>query len=371
MRPSLTPGRRFGGGGRGEYAALRRPRQSRRLAPGTLLALGLLAGPAPFAAAPAAAEEKLGNLSLQLENDLFGSQDDGHYTHGTRISYLSPPVHENDWLEGGWRRFVLNAADTLPLFSRGSRFRVSYALGQNMYTPADIRQTRVQTGDRPYAGFLYGSLGLIADTERRRLDTLDFTLGVVGPLSLAEQTQKQVHEIVNSPEPKGWGNQLRNEPAVILTYERKWRRSLELGGDGLEIDVTPHAGLSLGNVFTYANAGGALRLGDDLTLDYGPPRIRPSLPGSGFFESDDDRVHWYLFAGIEGRAVARNIFLDGNSFADSHRVDREILVGDLQAGLVVTWQHLRLSLTHVVRSREFEGQDSPDRFGALSLTVRY
>lgn len=350
-----------------QYAGSRTRRQRRRC----LGALLLSALSFSLAASAVEAEEKLGNLSVQIENDLFGSQDDGHYTHGTRFSYLSPPVHENDWLQGGWRQAVLEAADALPLFYRGSRFRVAYALGQNMYTPADIRQTRVQTEDRPYAGFLYGSLGLVAESEHRRLDTLDLTLGVVGPLSLAEQTQRAVHEIVNSPDPKGWGNQLRNEPAVILAYERKWRRALRFANGATEFDVTPHAGLSLGNVFTYANAGGALRWGDDLSIDYGPPRIRPSLPGSGFFEAENDRLHWYLFAGVEGRAVARNIFLDGNSFADSHSVDREWLVGDLQAGLVLTWRHARLSFTHVIRSREFRGQTRPDRFGAISLTLRY
>src|SRR3546814_11015068 len=31
-----------------------------------------------------------------------------------------------------------------------------------------------------------------------------------------------------------------------------------------------------------------------------------------------------LFAGVEGRAVLRNIFLDGNTFADSHSVDEAL-----------------------------------------------
>ena len=33
---------------------------------------------------------------------------------------------------------------------------------------------------------------------------------------------------------------------------------------GLGIDLTPHAGASLGNIATYANAGLTLRLGNDL-----------------------------------------------------------------------------------------------------------
>ena len=101
-----------------------------------------------------------------------------------------------------------------------------------------------------------------------------------------------------------------------------------------------------------------------------PPQTPPSVPGSGFFIP----LHcfgWYLFPGIEGRAVARNIFLDGNTFRDSRNVDKEPLVGDLQFGIAITWRNLRLGYTHVLRTREFKGQgDRRDDFGALSLSLQ-
>jgi hypothetical protein len=80
---------------------------------------------------------------------------------------------------------------------------------------------------------------------------------------------------------------------------------------------------------------------------------------------------WYLFAGIEGRAVARNIFLDGNTFRGSRSVDKKHLVGDLQFGFVLDWSDVRLGYTHVLRSREFQAQESVDGFGSLSLSVKY
>lgn len=144
--------------------------------------------------------------------------------------------------------------------------------------------------------------------------------------------------------------------------------SLTVSGFGF--DATPHAGGALDNVFTYANAGLMLRFGRRLPLDYGPPRIQPNLPGSGFFVPQDG-FGWYLFAGMEGRAVARNIFLDGNTFRDSRSVDKELLVGDLQCGIALTWRNVRLSYTHVLRTREFETQDEADEFGAFSLSVRF
>jgi hypothetical protein len=311
---------------------------------------------------PAKAQEEaeIGTLSLVLENDLFYDTD-RNYTNGVRASWLSGPDRVPAWASAAARRF--------PLFPDVGAVRASYAIGQNMYTPEDIEIPNPPLDDRPYAGWLYGSIGLVVETGPR-LDQLELTLGVIGPASLAEQTQKFIHEITNSPEPRGWDTQLKNEPGVVLTYRRSWRRFVETTALGNTFDITPHAGGALGNVFTNANAGLTLRLGRRLPHDYGPPRIQPSLPGSGFF-MPQGRFGWYVFAGMEGRAVARNIFLDGNTFRDSRSVDKEPLVGDLQFGLVLTWHDVRLSYTHVLRTREFETQDESDNFGAVGLSIRY
>jgi hypothetical protein len=136
------------------------------------------------------------------------------------------------------------------------------------------------------------------------------------------------------------------------------------------LDFTPHLGAALGNVFTYGNAGGTLRYGKRLPDGYGPPRIQPGLPGTGDF-SPGSGFGWYLFAGIEGRAVGRNIFLDGNTFRDSRSVDKKRLVGDLQFGFVLDWSDVCLGYTHVLRTREFRTQGSNDGFGSLILSVKY
>lgn len=308
----------------------------------------------------AAEETETGTLSLEFENDIFYDTD-RNYTNGVRASWLSGPDKTPAW--------ALSVARRFPLFPEGGTVRTSYAVGQNMYTPDDIALRNPPLDDRPYAGWLYGSIGLITETGRR-LVQLELTFGVVGPASLAERTQKFIHKITDSPEPRGWDSQLKNEPGLVLTYQRSWRGFVSESVAGFGFDATPHVGGVLGNVFTYANVGLTLRFGQRLPLDYGPPRIQPGLPGSGFFMPQDD-FGWYLFAGVEGRAVARNIFLDGNTFRDSRSVDKEPLVGDLQFGIALTWRDMRLSYIHVLRTREFETQDGADDFGAVSLSVRF
>ncbi len=306
-------------------------------------------------------------VTLQFSNDLVGGSD-RHFTHGTRFSALSPDDSVPDFIE--------DAAKALPLFPEDGNLRVTYSLGQEIFTPERIEERALIEDDRPYAGWTYFGVGLVSENGDQ-LDNLELNVGMIGPASLADKTQIEYHKLIDVQVPEGWENQLENEPGVVLYYERKWRN---LWGvtisdlpvfDELALDLTPHLGGALGNVYTYGAGGVTLRLGEDLPDDYGPPRLRPSLPGSDYFRPDD-WFGWYFFAGIEGRVVARNIFLDGNTFRDSHSVDKYPLVGDLQAGLAITLgERVRLAYTHLWRSREFREQDAPNQFGTLSLSVRF
>lgn len=299
-------------------------------------------------------------ITFSLENDLFAGDDDG-YTNGVRAAYMSPEDQIPSWLD--------DSLGTLPFFARNGRKRWHLEIGQSMFAPEDLRTSALQLNDRPYAGWTYGSVGVISDTGSR-LDNLQLTLGMVGPASGAAEAQHLVHKIVGAPIPQGWGHQLRDEPGVVLTYERKWRNMYGLTPFGLGVDFTPGVGGSVGNIYTHASASAVVRIGFDLPSDYGPPVIRPNLPGSDFF-IPGRQFSWYLFAGIEGRAVARNIFLDGNTFADSHSVDKDLFVGGAQAGVAVAFGNTRIAYTHIFRTREFHGQPHNDKFGALTVSIRY
>ncbi|MGE3714169.1 MAG: lipid A deacylase LpxR family protein [Alphaproteobacteria bacterium] len=333
-----------------------------------LAAAMLLVGSTNYAAAKDGKEDTLlrpyadyeGTLSFSLENDIFSGEDD-NYTNGVRISYLSAENNIPNWLE--------ETANTLPFFSERGHKRWHVALGQSMFTPSDITQRQLQPNDRPYAGWLYSSVGVISDTGYR-LDNLQLEVGVLGPASGADITQDFVHDLIDSNDPQGWDNQLDNEPGIILTYERKWRGLYEFSPFGMGVDITPSVGGSVGNIYTHAAVGTVVRVGYDLPSDYGPPLIRPNLPGSDFFIPNRE-FGWYLFAGLEGRAVARNIFLDGNTFSSSHSVDKRPFVGGVQAGIAFIIYDTRISYTHLIRTQEFQGQREKDEFGSLAVSFRF
>lgn len=331
------------------------------------LAITLIAG-ASFAADEAKPEDQPkriweddhGVYSLSGENDIIAG-DDNNYTSGVRFSYFSPETDIPGWLE--------NTADFLPFFAENGHKRWGFAVGQSMFTPNDISIPTPQPDDQPYAGWLYGSAGVVSDLDDR-LDTFMITLGVVGPWSFAEQTQKFVHSTFDGIYPQGWRYQLENEPGLILSYERKWRRLYEFSPYGWGFDLIPSVGGNLGNIYTDASIGAVARFGYDLSADYGPPLIRPNLTGSDFFVPHRD-FGWYMFAGLEGRGVARNIFLDGNTFEDSPSVDKKHLVGGVQAGMAFTFDDYRISYTHVIRTDQFESQRAREEFGSVNVSMRF
>lgn len=329
-----------------------------------LTAAVLIAAHAAVASAQTAPEtppprEGGGFLSLTFENDIFGGTD-RDYTNGVRASWTS---RRNDLpLWGRWARRAL-----APL-TPADDWYVGYALGHTIHTPEDLTLEDPPPDARPYAGFLYGSLAVIADAGDR-LDTLALDIGIVGPASGAEWIQKRVHENIAGTYPEGWDTQLHNEVAFRLLYERKWRRGTELFG-GIEADAIPDVAVSLGTLDTSLTAGLTLRVGQGLDADYGPPRIRPAVSGPAFF-GDGDRLRWSLFAGVAGRVVGRDLFIEGNTFRDSRSVEPERLVGDVHVGAGIGWGPAQLTYTQVIRSPEHESQKGWLNYGSLTLGVRF
>lgn len=334
------------------------------------------ADPAP-APAPVPNPWTGGSISVITENDKWAFRgEDRHYTNGLRLSWVSDIVDTTEPSFGG---FAWRLAQRLPTFNPSGEFRYGFSIGQNMYTPGDVRRSARIPDDRPYAGWLYGGVALIQETRRApagadTLDTLEINLGIVGPGAGGRVVQNRWHNLLDVEEARGWSHQLPNEPGLAVYFERKWRdgvnQRLPMAGD-LALDAIPHLAFGLGNVATYAAAGGTLRFGRNLDGDFGPPRIRPALAGSGYVRGRDE-VGWYLFAGAEARAVAYDIFLDGPLFDQgASDIDRRPFILDVQAGAAVTWRSLRFAYTYVVRTREFEQQRNPDRFGAFSITFGF
>ena len=75
---------------------------------------------------------------------------------------------------------------------------------------------------------------------------------------------------------------------------------------------------------------------------------------------------------MDGRYVAHDITLDGNSFRSGPHVEKLNWVDDLTWGLAVQpCRYLEIRYAHVTRSRQFRGQRGNDIFGSFDVRFTY
>jgi len=331
-----------------------------------------------------AAEE----IRVYEENDSllnpFPTRTDRYYTQGLRFEWLRlgqrsdrrflPGVDHSDWCRiCGGDAFKNGKVDT------------GYGLGQNMYTPENISIATPQPSDRPWAGLLYASrIARISYRQKslmaQRQDRIEVSLGVVGPASLAGETQIGFHRLIGADRPMGWDNQLRNEPVLQLRYDTSLRWPEEDGGHA---DLIPHVRLNLGNALTSLEADVTGRVGWNLS-GFGVPPIPLMVALAGPTAAPLDargRSRWrpganlFVRGGI--KAVAHNIFLDGNSFARNDiRIRRTLLVPEIGAGVELNLiRNVSLSFQFIHRGSEFKRRNGlkapPQEFGSASIAVTF
>jgi hypothetical protein len=312
-----------------------------------------------------------GTLSLSVENDVLVGRD-RDYTSGMKLSWTSRWISalETESNDQEKRGCLASTLDMFPFFNKPEdRRALSILIGQSIYTPENLKRRDLILDDRPYAGYTYLGLALHR-TAQEKMDTIELDIGIVGPHSYAEDVQERVHKWIDSKEPRGWRNQLKDEFALELIYERKWRLAASKLGQGLGYDFIPHLGGRVGNVYIYANTGAELRFGWNPPGDFGTCPIRPGCESNAATDMEGGRplgIHAYLT--VDGRAVLRDIFLDGNTWKDSHSVDKRYFVADVGAGMGISAKQFKLTYGVIYRTKEFHHQSSNGHFfGTLLIT---
>ena len=207
----------------------------------------------PFALAAAALTTLASAVSAQPRHELSLTTDNDWYAFGGT---------DREYSQG------MELALRAPLGAPGEldHTHVVVALGQALYTPDDLLETRADAlrADRPYAGWLFGSakLDLLRPGWRASLTA---RAGVVGPHAFGEQIQIAWHSTNRAPEPLGWphaqvGDALDAGVAARVGTLAAWpaRRT---GSAELGLDLTPELGCEAGTLRAGCDAGALLRIG--------------------------------------------------------------------------------------------------------------
>lgn len=307
-------------------------------------------------------QDPAGIFTLQIENDatstLKGTSDQ-YYTSGLRLGYTSGTNAVPDVLAGLGRAAWGDGVQ-----------RISLDISQSIFTPRDTQISPPNLRDRPYAGYLNATLGLLHDSDHAR-SLMAVTLGVVGPSALGRMVQNGFHDIIGDTPNRGWSAQLKDEPAIELLVERTYRLPIAQF-HGIETDALPALTAGVGTVRDYVQAGVSFRLGQGLDSDFGAPRMRPGLSGSDAY-TPTRPLAWYVFAGADGQGIARDVFLDGSTFrGGGPSVDKRPYLGEVQAGLAAMFYGVRVTYTQTWQTESFKGQRSGlFNFGSLALSARF
>jgi hypothetical protein len=321
----------------------------------------------------------------QWDNDMLTGTDDG-YTNGVRIAYtrdLPTDSGMHDFLQKTLLR--LSGAERNSAFGQirfpepiASNFRYGIGLTQLMFTPKDAESLQPDSGERPYAGWLGLEISLQA-SARNSASTATLSIGTTGGSSFAHDMQDWVHQnISDSPVFRGWDSQAPGELTVNLHLDHKRRISfLDQTGDWpIQTDGFYEWGGALGNFRTDAYFGTFLRAGYNLPASYTSPRVQLGSFTETIFDignddtKPDDPFSFYGFSSLRGYAVLHDISLDGPLSRDwDESVDSKTWVGEVGFGIAARWKILEVSLSHTIRTDEFENQKNRSRYGSVMLRL--
>jgi len=314
---------------------------------------------------------------FEFDNDIVFNKDN-KISSGWSLQKYSAVASSWETLEDV-PHFVRNWAKVIPgLKEEGLVYRAGIAIGQIIQTPNDLSRSDLIENDVPYVGALTLQATWYAynDIEFRGFEIV---IGIVGPPSLAEQTQKTVHNLVGADEPMGWDNQLSTEPLINFNYMRKLKLYHHGNPAGLSFDTTISANAGLGNLFTQASVAVEIRFGSNM------PGGFVSIPdpiglGVHYLASlkpaKANSASFYTSLVLRGSAFAHNLFLDGNTFRDSHSVDKEPLVGLLIAGLHYEQKNWGIHFGIMISSKNVDTStanvaESNERLGTINIEWRF
>lgn len=125
-----------------------------------------------------------------------------------------------------------------------------------------------------------------------------------------------------------------------LSYIRGWPATLGYTASGLEVTLTPHAGLGVGTRGGTAEAGAILKIG---------PNIESLVPaGRAAF---GERARWYIYAAGSGRAVGYNFARtrDGDFARSGVSHDSSNFTGDASLGVAFRKGDMQSSIGLIYR----------------------
>lgn len=314
---------------------------------------------------------------FEFDNDVFFNKDN-QISSGWSFQKHSAVAGSWDALQDV-PGFVKHWGEKIPTLTKeGLVYRAGIAIGQIMQTPDDLSRTDLIEDDVPYAGALTLQATWYS-FNNNEFRGFELTAGIVGSPSMARQTQEMIHHLIDSEDPKGWDNQLGIEPVINLNYMRKykiWRRG---NTASFSVDTALTGNIGLGNLFTQASTALEIRFGYNMPQGfiYVPDPIGFSVHHMATLKPANSRFgSFYVTLVLNSSVFVHNIFLDGNTFRDSHSVDKKPVVGLAVVGLHYEGKNWGVHFNMMASSDNMDTSKAPaaegrERLGAINIEWRF
>ena len=309
-----------------------------------------------------------GTFRFLLNNDILTGSDD-YFSNGWILSWDTRSAAQwEDLLPG----LLSDAVAQLPFIDGpGASKRISLSLSQLIFTPEDIDSPDLVPDDVPYAGALLAAVTFSAQ-DRTTLSAWQVVVGFVGPASFAEETQKLAHEAFHSKTPQGWAHQLDDEFIVNLYGQIKHKFAMLGGSRGWGFEVGGVASAAAGNLTTQVNAALEVRTGWRMPPGFDPDPFGRKVQTNGYLEDQVEHpFSFHLFASAAVRGWVNFIFLDGNTWKESHDVEKNAWSALFGVGLSTSVYRFRLNLEFGALTVPIEGRGGYDGFGGLTVAYTF
>ncbi len=160
------------------------------------------------------------NYSVEgnVDNDIlkiFGKRTDRYYTNGFNVILH---YNQNAKVESFGDKFLFS-------FRNDTTKRYTWGISQKIFTSSDIHAEVQKAYDFPFSGSLYATHSVTSENSAHNVQlTSEISIGVLGPLSLAAETQRLYHTVIGIRKPLGWEKQIQN--SIILNYNLQLHRKL-------------------------------------------------------------------------------------------------------------------------------------------------
>lgn len=177
-------------------------------------------------------------ISFVTDNDLYVSVNrDRYYTNGFFFTYRYLPKQQNQKFE---------------------KKIIEWQIGHEMYTPNKSIVIDISEHDRPFAAYIYASLGIKRAYKNNQIFNTSVQLGAIGPNAFGQELQDFIHDIYGFRKGIGWKYQIEN--AIGLNFDTDYIRLLSSNSSNT-IDFTWVNHARIGTIYSNISSGVYMRIG--------------------------------------------------------------------------------------------------------------